>query len=158
MARIYGADINIIYRALLKTKPGMMLTYAYMSKLVDRDIATSGDYILQSARTRAKVEKGVLFRAVNKMGLERLTDHGMIKASRTYVVSAHRQAKSAIETLGCVKNFEKLSEQDKNMHNASITLAKAVCYFCDPKCLDMIDEMVSIKGRALSLSEIKIAS
>ena len=154
MARIYSADVNILYREMLKTKPGMILTYTRMSKMIDVTVNGSSNYILTVARNRAKQEKKILFRAVNGIGIQRLDDHNTVRASRAYIESANKAAKAAIYALGCVKKFEKLSKEDQDKFHTAATIAGIVSQFCNPKTLEAVEAGVAIKGRPLGVTEV----
>lgn len=147
MARVYGSDVNIIFRELVKIKPDMILTYSRMSKLVDLKIEGSSNYVLTMARKRAKEEKGIIFRAVNKVGLQRLDDHNTVRAARAYIESANKAANAAKDVLRCIKKFDKLSHSDAARFNATLSVSSMIRELCDARSFDAIEDGFASKKK-----------
>jgi len=132
---------------------GGVVTYASFSQatgIEDRDLLQS---IIHAARKRVRREPGYVFRAVENVGYQRLSDAEI--AEHVGEESRHRlrnMTRKTAEELECVKDFASLTPEQRTKWNASYAVNGLLAHLLTAK------QVKSISAGVSSVEQQKLAT
>jgi hypothetical protein len=145
-----SADTRFIRQALEAVKPGEMISYAALSKLISKTVSGQTP-ALQTAR-RTLVKDGYVFSAVTGTGFRRLTDGEIVAASGSDIAAVRRKARRAGLKLSTV-SFEALTPEQQLAHAAKASIVGAVAAITTDKAVAQVEKAASGRSSELPVGE-----
>ncbi len=146
-----SADTSVLENRLRSTKPGEVIEYAELSKLLGRDVRMYCNSNLATAR-KTLVGESIFFDVITGEGFKRLTFDEAVQASGTYVTRAKSAAHRGMNHLAHVP-FDDLSDESKKKHLATSAQLGVIKLFGSSKSLKKIEEKVNGSKSQLAIGE-----
>lgn len=141
---VAGIDAQEIAKRLRATSVGELVTYAELDALIGRDCRTHG---LATARKELLAER-IVFSAVAKEGVKRLSPPEIVDAGRATVRKVNRASKRGIRTLAAA-DFDSLTTQQQMSHNAAMTVLALTASSTSADSIKRIERAVDQSKAAL---------
>ena len=147
-------DTKFIYQRLQAAAPGETVTYSELADLVGRPChpGASGYGALFSARKIAERDDKIVFGAVRKIGLKRLTDEEIVGSGIAAVASIRRTAKRGAKRVACA-DYAKLDRDSQVQHNAHLSVLGALYQATKPSALRRVETQVQTAQEQLPLAK-----
>jgi hypothetical protein len=149
-----GIDARIILAKLLDLKVGERLSYDDLSSAIGRDMrpGNPGYSSFSSARVAAERD-GVVIDVIQKWGIVRLDDIGIVKSGSRFVDSIHRLARRGRKRLSRVDKFDLLPSEAKIEHNVQMSQFGVLEEFSSTKTERRLHGRVKETGSYLPLAK-----
>lgn len=149
-----GIDTRLLYDRIKLLKPGEVLEYKELSKIIGRDVRAKGRTNLNYARYMAQRDDMVVTCAVSKVGIKRLTDEENVSTvGESARARISKVARNAGRKLGCV-NFDTLSNPQKIQHNAEMSHLGALKLFAtNTTAKRIVSKVTDVKFGQLAIAE-----
>ena len=146
-----NVDVSILLERLRSTKNGDVIPYKELSELIGADVQRNSRHILASARNIAKGER-IYFGAVTRIGLQRLDDSAKVRTGAGLLNRVRRVTRAAANTLAAVDNFDLLSNEDKIIHNTTMSVCGVLLQATSEKVREKIsDHVAPVEGGHLAM-------
>lgn len=119
-------DTQAIYDRLEKMEVNGEVSYAELSKLINRDVQADARSNLISARRMLIRDKRMVFDVIVGIGLIRMADPEIAGSGGRSIERIRRETRRGAQRLGCVKEFDKLPNELKIKHNAMVSIFGAM--------------------------------
>lgn len=147
-----SADARLIYQRLLKATVGETVTYTELSEIVSRKV--DGSFApLHTARKAARRDNQIVFDCIHKVGVKCLSDEDKVKLSDRTATRLRKAARRGIESLGTVHNFNGLSREGQNKHNAALSVFSVVGAVTTGSSIKKIEDAVQKARKELPMTE-----
>lgn len=143
-------DAQILRDRLKKAKVGDVVTYEELTQEVGRDVRGRAKAALYTARNHALKHAGMVFQAVENVGLKRLSDVEIVESVGGDLKLIRRKARKSATKLTKVA-FDKLPNEQKIDHNAKLSMLGALQQFSAPQSLIAVRSKVQESNQALSI-------
>ncbi len=146
-------DARHLYLRLARATIGETLTYDDLSKAIGRDVSPGkpGYGALTTARRRAHLDGGIVFDAVTKIGLKRLSDTEIVGSGQHAIDRVRRAARRGAVKLLSVGDFEALPNELKHKHNAYTSLLGAITQITQGRRVEELERHVGNAQATLPL-------
>jgi len=104
---------------LLNVTEGQFVPYEKLSAVCGRKVTNDGRGILNSSRSRLRRDQGIVFSVIRSKGIKRLTESEIANLGPSHTKRIRRATYRGLQELSCVREFDKLSDADKNAHTTS---------------------------------------
>jgi hypothetical protein len=136
-------DTRAIYERLVRLKPGEMVEYAELNKLIGRDVQSKARHNLTSAMRRALHADRIVTESVPNIGIKRLTDSEVVATSGHNGRSRIRRiANRTVRKLTSV-DFDQLPPDQKIRQNAELSQLSALRAFSSEKVGKRIETAIN---------------
>jgi len=122
-------DTQLLIARLEKMQKGECVQYDELSKIIGRNVQMNRSSLLSARRILQR--QGMVFDAVSGVGIKRLDDIGIVKASQGHVFRAYQAARRGAQKLSCV-DYDTLNNEDKITHNTSASILGAIALVAKP--------------------------
>ncbi len=144
-----ASDTLILENRLRNTKPGDVVTYDELSKIMGRDVREHCSGNLQTARRTLRNEK-IHFDTVSRVGLNRLTFEEAVHSTQSCIDRSRNAAKNGLKILENVE-FSELSPISQKEHLAKSAQLAAIKLFGGSNAGKKIEAKVD--GKQLAIGE-----
>lgn len=150
-----SVDARLLHQRLKEVAVGETITWEELSTVIGRDVTagSAGYGPLSTARKRALNDDGIVFDAVSKVGLKRLTDTEIVNTGQATVDKVRRAARKGAKRLLSVRDFEALPNAMKIKHNAYASLLGAVASIAQENKVHQLEKHVENAKAALPLAK-----
>lgn len=150
-----SVDARLLHQHLAASKVGDTLTWEDMGKVIGRDVrpGSTGYGALHTARNRAQMDDGMVFDAIAKVGLKRLSDAEIVNTGQSAIDRVRRAARKGAKRLLSVKDFGSLPNDLKVKHNAYASLLGAVAQISQSSKVTQLEAHVQNARAALPLAK-----
>ena len=146
-------DTRQLYERLKQASVGETVTYQELSEIVGRDVRGRAYSNLLSARRRCMRQDAIVFGTVQKVGLQRLDDGGVVGTAEGAMSRIRRQARRAGITLSCVRDFDALPIEAQTKHNAAMSLLAVVSRITQNSAMKQLEKHVGETKKELPLTK-----
>lgn len=150
-----SVDARLLHQRLKEVGVGETITWEELSKTAGRNVSAghAGYGALATARRRAQVDDGMVFDAVSKVGLKRLSDVDIVNTGQSTVDRVRRAARKGAKRLLSVRDFNGLPNELKIKHNAYASLLGAVAAISQEAKVHQLEKHVQNAQAALPLAK-----
>lgn len=150
-----SVDARLLHQRLKTVGIGETVSWGDLAKIIGRDVtAGNGGYsALTTARRRALMDDGMVFDAVLKVGLKRLSDQDIVATGQATVDKVRRAARKGNRRLLSIQDFDALPNEMKVKHNAYVSLLGAVVAISTDKKVHQLEQHVENARAALPLAK-----
>ena len=147
-----SADTLIVENQLRTTRPGDVIQYDELSKLLGRDVRTFCLGSVQTAR-KALIHESIFFDTIPNEGYKRLTDEEACLSASHYIARAKSASHRGLTHLQNVQ-FEKLTDEGKRHHLTASAQLGAINMFAAGKAQKKISAAVdATKSQQMAIGE-----
>lgn len=147
-------NTRMLFERLKPAQQRDVLTYSELSAVIGLDVQKEGYHHLYSARRKAEVELGMVFEAIENVGIKRLDDNGIIASYTDRAVDLTRKkARRYRQKLTKVVDYNSLPDVSKVKHNATLTVLWFFEKMTQHKRFDKIKQVVSSTHKTLSFDK-----
>lgn len=148
-----SVDSVVIGKRLCQLQSGEEISYDALCSLVPgRDLRGKHRYILETGRALAMKESNVVTGCVSGKGVKRLTNAEIVSLPDSTFASIRRSAKKASRKVLC-SDYEKLTVEDKQKFNSSMSVLGAIVQFTSVKALNAVEDRVQKAMARLPIEE-----
>lgn len=151
-----GSDTAALIRFLSEIPVGDLVTYERLTTEIGRDIHRFW-HVLESARKRLVIDKGIVFDVVLMVGIRRLNDDEIVDLSDRARAKTRRHARRVARKLICV-DYDNLSREKQTKHNASLSLFAAMTELVSSGGQKRLEAKVEQQGTQLPAAKAAIAA
>ena len=126
-----------------------VIAYPDFTALIGEDVRAVM-HLLSSARHRARVSAGIVTAAIPGVGIQRLSDPGILGLASGRTKHIGRTSLRALRELGHVE-FAALSDDDKKRHNMFASMHGVVRQLSRPATMKKLEGAVSMERQPLAL-------
>lgn len=148
-----SVDSNALANVLRTVPIGAMISYDVLTNEIHRDVRSNARGVLSTARRIVLRDDHIVFSAVRKYGLKRLSDHELAVSGTETLHRIHRSARRGAAKLSCVSRFDELTIDERNKHNAAMSLLGVFYEITKTSGLRKIENAVGIMQSQLPLKE-----
>lgn len=152
--REISVDSQVAMKRLSQAKVGQTITYDELSTLLGRNVQREARYCLQTACRRLLTDERMVFEAVRGVGMKRLDDVGIVDVGQHYIRRVHNTARRGAKKLMCVQEFDKLPNDKKVEHNASLSVLGMLNHVTKNKEIAKIEKKVEQASGQLPLAKM----
>lgn len=148
-------DARMLHQKLKEVPIGSTITWEDLGKVIGRDVhaGSPGYGALTTARRRVQIDDGMVFDAIAKVGLKRLSDAEIVNTGQSIVDRVRRMARKGARRLLSVANFDALPNEAKIKHNAYASLLGAVAQISQESKVRALEKHVQGTQAALPLAK-----
>lgn len=134
----------------LRTVPvGATVSYEILTAAIGANVQAEARHILASARRIVRREDSMVFGVIRGEGLRRLTDSEIATAGSSFLRHVNRTARSGVQTLACVQDFNKLKLEEQIRHNTHLSLLGVFYEVSKTRGIKQIEAVVSVMQKSL---------
>ena len=106
-----------------ETEAGAIVKYEDLSEVIAKDVRRAAKHLLASARHVLERDENMVWAPVRNVGLELLSDTGVVYTGPCFLRKAHRAAKRGGRRMRSVRKFSDLPNEAKILHNTVLSQA-----------------------------------
>lgn len=145
---------RLLEQRLSEMREDEEITYDELSKLIGKDIRNGAKHFLADARQWACDHHDVVTRCIPNVGIKRLKDADIVGAGLERAKHVRKSAGRGIRELSAVREFDKLTNQQKITHNA-VTMSLALARFsAKPTTTRKLESKINPQMRELPVGRI----
>ncbi len=148
-----SVDAQVLAKRLETAKPGEVVTYAELSRLIRRDVQHEAASVLSSARRVVQREHKAVFGAVIKQGLKRLDASGIVSVGEQGIQKITRASRRAARRLACA-DYDALPNADKVRFNTAASLLGAMELATKPNRVKALAAAVETAAAKLPTADV----
>lgn len=148
---IISHDVQIIYRRLIDTEDGDIISYTELSELIGQNILKKR-YILNSARRKAANENHIEFDTITRYGIERLSSNRIIEITGPRTLNRIRTMNEKNRTKILNTNYQKLSEENKCKKDLYITMTNFIDHTTREETIKKIKDGINSDRKKSSIN------
>jgi hypothetical protein len=145
-------DTRLLRQHLRAAIVGQTMTYDELSKVIGKPV-DSANTSLRSAINSVLRHDHIVFAAIRKVGIERLSDDRIVSASDQDIDGIRRKAKRGAIKLTSISDYDKLTPAKQLMHTARLSVLTMVAYSTSDGGLKKIEKAAVGKKTELPLKE-----
>jgi hypothetical protein len=145
-------DTRLLYQRLVQVQEGETVSYEQLGESVSRKLS-GADYHLQSAIRRARRDDDMIFDNIMGVGYRRMTPSEIVASSDNDVSRLRRHAKRSTEKLFKVKDFSRLTNEEKLKHATSASVFGAIAASLTKKGITAVEGAVKMAGHEIPVAE-----
>jgi len=146
-------DVKTVYDRLAKASIGDIVLYKELEDLIGRPVREKHRWILESARRRCFTQDRMLFGAVSKVGVKRLSDQEIVDTSHDAITRIHRASLRAARRLTVIGNYDSLPAGHKVKHNTNASALALLNHLTKENQLKKLETKVTAATRTLPLQK-----
>lgn len=120
-----SVDVRMIFDRLVAAEIGDTISYAEINDMLGRKGKDPAQSVISSARRKALNEHRMVFAAVAKVGIKRLSDVEVVDTSEFSIDKVRRASRRAARRIASV-NFDALPNDKKIRHNTYLSMFGAL--------------------------------
>lgn len=137
-------DVRLLYNYLSEVEIGKIVTYAEINDLLGLDIQDQKNRpILASARRKCMNSDSIVFGVIINEGIKRLSDVEIVSEAERQPPRIRRAARRGVKIATKVADFNQLSNEDKQRHNATVSICGALAQMTAPAKLKQIQREIN---------------
>lgn len=148
-----SVDTRFLYDRMKKAQIGETIPYEELSDLIKRDVRHAARGHMQSARTMCERDDGIVFEAVQNVGLRRIGDSQMVDTAQSSLDHIRRTSRRIKQRLASVRDFNQLPAEKRFKHNALMSLAGAIEAQTKHTAVAKVESAAKKADRQLPLAE-----
>jgi hypothetical protein len=134
------SDAKLLADMMKETAEGATVPRSAISECAGRDIQAS-PYALNKAREILRKEHRVIFKAVHGIGFMRVANEDIPDLGDSYRSKIRKTARRATKVLTTV-DYDKLSNEQRTKHNASLAVFGAISEVGQNKSLASVEKLI----------------
>ena len=146
-------DSRTLYDRLVTLEIDDFISYVELGKLINRDVQDKARGNLNTARNMIRRINGVVFGVIINEGLKRLKDEEIVGVGMRSVKMIGRASRRAMQSLICVKKFDKMPSDVQIKHNTMLSVLGVMNAISKPKKIALIEEKVTEIQKRLPLAK-----
>jgi hypothetical protein len=148
-----SASTRLLIQRLRMVKVGDTLTYSDMSVVVSEKISGASG-CLQTARRHLLKEENIVFDVVRGVGMTRLSDTDIVRASDKDVDGIRRKAKKSCRKLSAIRDYAAMPRDQQLAHTARMSMLVAVSHMAKDTNLAKLEQKAAgVTSRELPIAE-----
>lgn len=148
-----SVDAQTIYKRLIATAPGEIITYLELNDLVKRDVQHLHRGILETARRKAQREDSIEFAPVRGTGIKRLHNNEISGVASEKMRRASRVARKGLRMLNSV-DYQSLTQEERVGYNTTAAGLKMVETIGKSSTLNRIEQIARVTDTTPSIPDI----
>lgn len=150
-----SVDARLLQQRLKIVPVGETVTYETLAAVIGRECRPQHKAYgaLTTARARAQRDDGMVFDAVHRVGLKRLTDVEIVAGGAAVIERVRRAARKGTRRLLAVQNFDALPNEAKIKHNAYASMLGAMVSISTERKVKQLEKYVQNTQAALPLAK-----
>lgn len=145
-------DVKLVYERLAKCSTGDLVTYEDLSAIIGRDIRLKANWVLGSARRRAFTQNQMLFGAIAKVGVKRLSDAEIVATGQDALTRIHKTSLRAARRMTAIRSFDTLDAPARTKHDTYLSALGVLSHLTKEKSMQRLEEKVKASGKTLALA------
>ena len=139
-------ETTVLIERVKTMKPGDLIRYDELSRLIGQDVRGEARHILRSARHICQREYQVVTDADPAIGIRRLTDVELTHDGLRLFTRIRRAAKRGVDRVTSVTDFNALPDEEKIRHNATLSALFVINHMTKPRSIDRIAGSVNTEN------------
>lgn len=144
-------DTKLIIKRMEETKEGDVVSYEELSALIGRDVRVLAKGSTRTARKNL-LKQQIYFECISNVGFRRCNDKEKVAGGGLFIRKARRAAKRGVLVTTSVTNYDTMSREDQQQHNAQLSLLGAMRAISTPQKQKAIAAKVEQAQESLSLA------
>lgn len=145
-----SADTRLLRQRLATVGIGETITYEELGAEVSKAV-NAGFPSLNSARQSLLRNEQMVFAPIRGVGLKRLGDADIVKASDRSVQRVRNAARQGVRQLAAVQDFASLPPKDQLAYTTKMSVMVAVSSMVSNRALTKAEDKVALSGRTKEL-------